>query len=67
MASSDDALSKSVADKKAFAKPRKIGFLYVQEKSRFNTKWVNKFCMLTDANQLDWYLKQEVCPFFFSF
>mmetsp|Transcript_4204 Transcript_4204/g.12829 ORF Transcript_4204/g.12829 Transcript_4204/m.12829 type:complete len:1374 (-) Transcript_4204:71-4192(-) len=45
--------------KKKNARPLKIGFLDVVERSGFSKKFVNKFCLLTEACAIEWYRKQE--------
>ena len=45
--------------KKVFSKPVKIGFLDVEEGTLFKKKFRNKFCLLTDARELEWFRRQE--------
>eukprot|EP00008_Paramoeba_atlantica_P013150 CAMPEP_0201476268 /NCGR_PEP_ID=MMETSP0151_2-20130828/1503_1 /ASSEMBLY_ACC=CAM_ASM_000257 /TAXON_ID=200890 /ORGANISM="Paramoeba atlantica, Strain 621/1 / CCAP 1560/9" /LENGTH=1405 /DNA_ID=CAMNT_0047856583 /DNA_START=104 /DNA_END=4321 /DNA_ORIENTATION=- len=46
--------------KKVFSKPVKIGFLEVEEGGGlFKKKFKNKFCLLTDARELEWFRRQE--------
>ena len=45
--------------KKVHSRPVKIGFLDVEEGKFLKKVFKNKFCLLTDANELEWYKKQE--------
>jgi hypothetical protein len=45
--------------KKVHSKPVKIGFLDVEEGTFLKKRFKNKFCLLTDAKELEWYRRQE--------
>mmetsp|Transcript_29513 Transcript_29513/g.82444 ORF Transcript_29513/g.82444 Transcript_29513/m.82444 type:complete len:1441 (+) Transcript_29513:70-4392(+) len=45
--------------KKVHSKPVKIGFLDVEEGTLLRKRFKNKFCLLTDNRELEWYRRQE--------
>tara|TARA_R110002050_G_C8734245_1_gene497507 strand:- start:182 stop:724 length:543 start_codon:yes stop_codon:yes gene_type:complete len=45
--------------KKVHSKPLKIGFLDVEEGTLLRKRFKNKFCLLTDNRELEWFRRQE--------